>query len=90
MTLIDLKNVVIEYDLYHDRSNTFKEFIINLFHGRSYVKERKNKHQALNGINLQVAEGERLGVIGSNGAGKSTLLKVIAGILKPQKGSVTV
>ena len=44
--------------------------------------------QALYGIDLTVAEGETLAVIGANGAGKSTLLKTIAGILRPTRGSV--
>lgn len=43
---------------------------------------------ALNGIDLQVEQGEIVGVIGPNGAGKSTLLNVIAGVHKPTSGSV--
>lgn len=40
----------------------------------------------LDGVNLRVGPGERLGIIGPNGAGKSTLLKVMAGILHPTQG----
>ncbi len=42
--------------------------------------------RALEGINLRVGEGERLGIVGSNGAGKSTLLKLLAGIYPPTAG----
>lgn len=39
-------------------------------------------------LNLQVDQGEFLGILGPNGSGKSTLLKVIMGFLKPQSGQV--
>ena len=44
----------------------------------------------LEGINLQVTGHDFLGIIGPNGGGKSTLLKVILGLIKPQRGTVTV
>lgn len=44
--------------------------------------------QALHGIDLHVAEGETVAVIGANGAGKSTLLKLIAGLMTPARGTV--
>jgi branched-chain amino acid transport system ATP-binding protein len=44
--------------------------------------------QALYGVDLRLAEGETLAVIGANGAGKSTLLKTIAGLLRPTRGTV--
>ena len=44
---------------------------------------------ALNGVDLEIKQGERLGIIGRNGAGKSTLLKVISRIVEPTKGRVT-
>jgi ABC-2 type transport system ATP-binding protein len=45
---------------------------------------------ALDAVELTVARGETLGLMGSNGAGKSTLLRVVAGLLLPSAGTVTV
>jgi iron complex transport system ATP-binding protein len=42
------------------------------------------------GVDLSVREGETLGLVGPNGSGKSTLLRLLAGILKPTSGKVTV
>ena len=42
----------------------------------------------LNDINLQIKDGEIIGIIGKNGCGKSTLLKLIAGIIKPSSGNI--
>lgn len=44
--------------------------------------------RALNGVSLQVNEGEIVTILGSNGAGKSTLLKTVSGIIDPRKGVV--
>jgi zinc transport system ATP-binding protein len=44
----------------------------------------------LSGIDLRVADGEFLGIVGPNAGGKSTLLKLILGLLRPQTGRVTV
>ena len=41
---------------------------------------------ALENVDLNVREGECLGVVGDNGAGKSTLMKVLSGLYKPSKG----
>ena len=45
---------------------------------------------ALNGIDLQVKQGEALGIIGGNGAGKSTMLKILSRITAPTEGSVDI
>ena len=50
----------------------------------------ENGREALKGANLTVARGDFLVILGENAAGKSTLLKLIAGILKPGRGRLTV
>ena len=45
---------------------------------------------AVDGVSLSVAEGEIHAVVGENGAGKSTLMRILAGILTPDAGTVTV
>jgi ABC-type polysaccharide/polyol phosphate transport system ATPase subunit len=45
---------------------------------------------ALKGISFNVEKGEVLGIIGENGAGKSTMLKLIAGMLRPDRGEIKV
>ena len=45
---------------------------------------------ALNDINLEVKQGDRLGIIGANGAGKTTLLKILARVASPTKGTVRI
>jgi branched-chain amino acid transport system ATP-binding protein len=44
--------------------------------------------RVLKGISLHVGAGEAVAIIGANGAGKTTLLKTVAGILRPQRGTI--
>lgn len=45
-------------------------------------------HSVIKNFNLEVARGDKIGVIGNNGRGKSTLLKMLASVLQPDKGHV--
>ena len=56
-------------------------------------KKTHNKNEtfmALNGIDLTVYKGERLGIIGHNGAGKSTLLKLLSRVTAPTEGEIKI
>ena len=52
------------------------------------VYKKNEKFMALDGINLEVKKGERLGIIGHNGAGKSTLLKILSRVTAPTEGKI--
>ena len=83
---IKVDNVSILFNLNSEKVDNIKEYFIKL------VTRKLNYAEfwALNDISFTVEKGDRVGVLGFNGAGKSTLLKVIAGVLKPTKGSVKV
>ncbi len=54
------------------------------------MRPRGEDFTALNGVSLTVGRGEVVGIIGPNGSGKSTLLQIVAGLLEPTHGEVTV
>ena len=47
-----------------------------------------NKNNLLNNIDMTIAEGQRVAIIGKTGSGKSTLMQVMLGLLRPTKGEV--
>lgn len=55
---------------------------------KKYYGRQGNRTKALNGITLQVMEGEFLGIMGSSGSGKSTLLNCIATVIEPSSGKI--
>ncbi|MET0320480.1 MAG: ABC transporter ATP-binding protein [Duganella sp.] len=54
------------------------------------VEKRYKSLQALGGVSLTIEEGEFFGLLGPNGAGKTTLISIIAGLIRPDAGKVTI
>jgi ABC-2 type transport system ATP-binding protein len=46
------------------------------------------RHHVLDGVTFSARRGEMIGIVGENGAGKSTLLRILAGLLRPDRGRV--
>lgn len=84
--VIEIENLSIRYNKSTERVDNIKEYIIRKIKGQMKFEE----FWALNDVSFSIGKGETVGIIGFNGSGKSTLLKVIAGVLKPAKGRVSV
>ena len=56
----------------------------------SHLGKSFGRHIALDDVDLTLAEGECIGLVGHNGAGKSTLIKLMLGLFRPTSGSVCV
>src|SRR5690606_26949730 len=59
---------------------------VNLIYGRNTERET----QALKQINLDIQDNEIIAIVGASGCGKSTLLRLIAGLLMPTNGTVSI
>ncbi len=52
------------------------------------IKKYYKKVRAVDGIGLEVRQGEILGILGPNGAGKSTAISVISSLIRPDGGCI--
>ena len=87
MAHIELKNVTVDLLIYGAHNMNLKGRVANFLARRETEVEII---RALNDVSLSIKDGDRIGIVGPNGAGKTTLLRVMAGILKPSQGEVTI
>ena len=87
MASIELKNVTVDLPIYGAHNMNLKGRIAKILARQETEVETI---RALNNVSLSIRDGDRIGIIGPNGAGKTTLLRVMAGILNPSQGEVTI
>lgn len=86
-----MKNTIIKFenvskDFSRNNQKTFKEFLPALFLGEKTV----DRFTVFKDISFEIEKGECVGIIGPNGSGKSTILKLIAGVMSPTSGTISV
>lgn len=84
--IIKVENVSMRFNLAQEKVEYLKEYVIKFLQR----KLQFNEFYALKDVSFTVNKGEAVGLIGRNGSGKSTMLKVIAGVMYPSMGNVTV
>lgn len=83
---VQVKDVEMHFNMSKEKLESLKEYFVKLMKRQLYFED----FVALDKVSVDIPKGDVFGIVGLNGSGKSTLLKVISGILKPTKGSVTV
>lgn len=83
--IIEAKDLNVSFLIQRHGINNIKDFIITM--GIKTPFERK---QVLKGLDLKIYPGECVGILGRNGSGKSTFLRTVAGIMRPDSGSIKV
>lgn len=84
--IIEVNNVSMMFNKSSEKIDSIKEYFVRLMKHQLLFEE----FWALKNISLVVEKGDSVGIVGLNGSGKSTLLKIIAGVMKPTKGSAKV
>lgn len=84
--IASIEHVGMDFNIANEKIQSLKEYFIKMVKRELMFRA----FTALDDINLTIHKGERIGIVGSNGSGKSTLLKIIAGVLEPTRGQITV
>lgn len=62
--------------------------MIRLSQVRKTYQTKSGPRTVLDGVDVDIASGEKIGILGGNGAGKSTLIRIISGAERPTSGRV--
>jgi lipopolysaccharide transport system ATP-binding protein len=87
--MVKAENLCVDFPIYGTRS--FKNTLItSVTGGRIRMADNTTIVRALDNLNFEFLEGERIGLWGHNGSGKTTLLRVLASIYAPSGGAITI
>ena len=84
--LIKVEHVTMNYRMPTQKVDSLKEYVIRFLKRKLKYRE----FNVLNDVSLNIYRGESVAIVGRNGAGKSTLLRIVAGIIPPTSGKVTI
>lgn len=89
---IKAEGICVDFPIFNTPHRSLKKNLLRVATGGRISAEAGKgvSIRALDGVDLNVQEGDRLGLTGHNGSGKSTLLKVLAGVYEPTAGSLLV
>jgi ABC-type polysaccharide/polyol phosphate transport system ATPase subunit len=87
---ISLRQAVVDFPIVNASSRSLQLRLYQALGGKLTAHHGTVVVRALDGIDLELSDGDRLGLIGPNGSGKTTLLRVLAGIYPPRPGSATI
>jgi lipopolysaccharide transport system ATP-binding protein len=89
MGKISIQNLTVDFPIYGLKGRSLKSLVVRSVTGGAVITNSENVNiRALDNINLNFSDGDRIALFGHNGSGKSTLLRAIAGIYEPTFGKV--
>ena len=90
MAHMKLTDVAVEFPIHNANSRSLQLHFLGALGGKLAGHDQAVFVRALQGLNLEFGDGDRIGVVGHNGAGKTTLLRVLAGVYEPSRGTISV
>ncbi len=86
MNVIEAKNISFAYRVLNKHHSSLKTLFRDFLHGRVAIED----YIAIKDLSFEIKKGETVAIIGKNGAGKSTLLKILARVIEPTTGSISI
>jgi ABC-type polysaccharide/polyol phosphate transport system ATPase subunit len=86
MNVIEAKNISFAYRVLNKQHTSLKTLFRDFLHSKVSIED----YVAIKDITFEIKKGETVAIIGKNGAGKSTLLKILAKVINPTTGSISI